>query len=82
MIQIPKHPNEETRMAAARETAKLLIEEAEVEGDADEIAADIAKHCRFGDGFQMAKDLERAHWDCDMRIAEVLDGHSLRLGLK
>lgn len=79
MIQIPKHPNEETRLAAARMTAELLIEEAGVEGDVEEIAADVAKHCRYGDGFQMAKDLERAHWDCDMRIAEVLDGHSHRL---
>lgn len=76
MIQIPKHPNEETRLIAARKTAKDLISDAGVEGDVEEIAADVAKHCRYGDGFQMAKDLERAHWDCDMRIAEVLDGHS------
>jgi hypothetical protein len=79
MIQIPKHPNDETRLAAARVTAKALIEDSEVEGDLEEIAADVAKHCRYGDGFQMAKDLERAHWDCDMRIAEVLDSHSHNL---
>ena len=76
MIPIPKHPNDETRLVAARTTAKALIEDAEVEGDVEEIAADVAKYCRYGDGYQMAKDLERARWDCDMRIAEVLDGHS------
>ncbi len=76
MILIPKHPNEETRLAAARKTARTLIDEAGVEGDIEEIAADIAKHCQHGDGFQMAKDLESAYWDCDMRIAEVLDNHS------
>ena len=79
MIKIPKAPNEESRLAAAKETAEALIEEAGVEGDIEDIAADVAKHCRYGDGYQMAKDLERAHWDCDMRIAEVLDGHSRRL---
>lgn len=56
-----------------------LIEEAGVEGDIDDIAKDVAAHCRYGDGYQMAKDLERAFWDCDMRIAEVLEGHSYRL---
>lgn len=60
MIRIPKSPNEETRLAAAKETAKALIEDAGVEGDLEEIAADVAKHCRYGDGFQMAKDLEHA----------------------
>src|SRR4051794_26009983 len=76
MLPIPKTPTEETRSAAARVTAKTLIEEAEVEGDLEEIAADVAKHCRYHDGYQNAKALERAHWDCDMRIAEVLDHHS------
>lgn len=74
MISIPKYANEETRMRAARIIALQLIGEAGVEGDLGEVAADIAKHCKYGDGFQMAKDLERAGWDCNLEIAEVLDG--------
>ncbi len=76
MIKIPKHASDETRLIAARVIAVALKEDAEVDGDIEEIAADVAKHCRYGDGYQMARDLERAHWDCDMRIAEVLDGYS------
>ncbi|MDB5309117.1 MAG: hypothetical protein JWO38_3319 [Gemmataceae bacterium] len=79
MIKIPKVPSDEVRFAAARVTAKALIDDAEVEGELEDIAADVAKHCRYGDGFRMARDLERAHWDCDMRIAEVLDSHSSNL---
>lgn len=76
MIKIPKSPNDESRLSAARIIAQDLIDDAGLECDIEEIAADVAKYCRYGDGFQMAKDLEHFGWDCDMRIAEVLDNFS------
>ena len=79
MTLIPKHPSDETQLVAARVTAQALIDDAGVEGDLEELATDVAKHCRYGDGYQMAKDLERAQWECDMRIAEVLDGHPFQV---
>lgn len=80
MIEIPKYPTEETRLKAALETAKDLAAFDPHLGDPLEIARDIAEHCTRGDGYEMARQLEiYCGWDCDMGIADVLDGHDGRL---
>lgn len=60
----------------ARELAEArLIRASEVEESARDIAAlDVG---RYTDGFELAKRLEdRAGWDCNFAMAEVLDGYS------
>ncbi|WP_145270249.1 hypothetical protein [Tautonia plasticadhaerens] len=75
MLEIPKSPNDETRLQAAIITAQTLIDEEGLSGKVEELAADIVRHCRSGDGYSMAKDLEKHGWDCDTAIAEILDSH-------
>jgi hypothetical protein len=76
---IPKTANDEARLEAARIIAQRLIDEANVTDDLEVIAKDIAEHCRYGDGFQMAKDLESAYWSCDTAMVEVLDDYSYQI---
>jgi len=75
MIAIPKEPNDDTRLIAAKITALALKNETQMTGNLDDIAKAVAKHCRDGDGFQMAKDLESAGWPCDTAAVDVLDCH-------
>lgn len=61
----------------AQAMAEQLVSNGHSElGDAAEIANDIAKVWRSGmDGYQLAKALdERCYWDCDLSLAEDLDG--------
>jgi hypothetical protein len=64
----------------ARELAEArLIEASEVEESARDIAA--LEAGRFADGFEVAKRLEdRAGWDCNFAMAEVLDGYGHACG--
>lgn len=63
---------------AGRKVAAELLSADLVQGKLDEIAQDIAR-CgnRYDDGYKLAKELERrCGWDCDLQIAEELDGFS------
>lgn len=63
--------------AAAAEIVDDLIRNHLLEADQrDDSTADLAEHGRqHGGGYEIAKTLDTyAYWDCDLQMAEVLDG--------
>ena len=75
-------PNKRPRVATEamrRDAAESVV--ADISGDignkseaVDDILA-VTRRNQHMDGYQIARELERCkHWDCDMEIAEALDG--------
>lgn len=62
--------------AAAKSVAGALLMEGLIESnEVSELADAIAKHGgRHMDGYQLAKRLDDHGWDCDLPMAEALDG--------
>lgn len=68
------------RLQAATELVEHMIKSGVIPDDDREICAqDIAKATRYEsyDGYKIARELENLHhWECDMQIAEELEGFS------
>ncbi len=75
----PKQLSPEMRLSAARLVVADLIKEGRIEdASAEQYAKDIAEYGRRHiDGYQLAKELdEHCYWECDLAMAETLDGFS------
>lgn len=74
----PKYSNEIALAAAKKLAAELAKEDLIESGTVEASAQDIAKYARpYADGYEIARELEKfAWWECDLQIAETLDGWS------
>lgn len=78
----PRVATAEMKERVARSIATDLATEGHIEpSDIDQSVADLAKVARpHMDGYEIAKALEdRCYWDCNLAIAEILDGFGSEL---
>lgn len=78
----PTKATPEMELAAAKETVAELVTAGHLtEAEAEDAAANIVAEGRYNrDGYKLAKALDdRWHWDCDLDMADILDGHSSAL---
>ncbi|MBZ9600699.1 hypothetical protein [Phyllobacterium chamaecytisi] len=84
MTERPK-VNDEMRLAAAAVIAARLVKAGHIEANAvDQHANDLAQYGGdSADGYELAKDLDRrAHWDCNLDMASILDGYSYEISIE
>lgn len=78
MSDRPTKPTEEMKLTAAREIAEELRSAGHLDAnEVEDSAKDIAKHgSTWGDGYKLAQSLDDRGWDCNLDMAEILDGYS------
>jgi hypothetical protein len=79
MDERPKMLTTEMRLSAAKSVVIDLVRQEHIEEkDAEQSIKDIAKHAYSHiDGYELAKKLDSyCGWDCNLEIAEALDGFS------
>lgn len=76
-MERPTQATQEIKLAAAHEIVAELIKITAIGAEEkDEAAKQLASVFPWGDGYEIAKELDQRHsWDCDMEMAEVLDGY-------
>lgn len=73
----PRHSSREVRMAAAEKIADELLHERPEDFSDDEretMIRDLESAIGFGDGYEIARDLEYRGWCPDRELVEKLDG--------